>query len=521
MSRRRHYALPMAMPTIQRQISASTRQDPQRELLQDRLGLYGRIGTAFCLVYLVLVNAFPAESKGWQDILFCIPNAIILGMAATFAAIWLLTRARTLDGVALRWVDLGALMLIGLLTAGYGWLTLREMEFSYNGVLAITNVLSFRAALIPSTGRRTLYMGLGAVAPTVALALTHSLVPGVSAQGSGMLGYVLAWCSVGVGISTVISGVIFGLQQRARRAERMGQYELLDRIGSGAMGEVFRARHAMLRRPTAIKLLKPHIAGPRNIARFEREVQHTAALTHPNTIAIYDYGRTPDGLFYYAMEFLDGIDLQRLVDREGPQPVDRVLHILQQICGSLTEAHDAGLVHRDIKAANVFLCQRGGAQDVVKVLDFGLVQHTDDAEEGKLAGTPTYLAPECIRSPGSVSTLADIYAVGVLAYVLLTGRVPIGGASVDEILANQVQLDPRPPSHHLASDLPATLEGIVMACLAKDPGDRPASARTLGALLAACDPSEGGAPIAQPRAANPAATPDPLRSAETIMPDEV
>jgi eukaryotic-like serine/threonine-protein kinase len=511
----------MAMPTIQRQISASTRQDPQRELLQDRLGLYGRIGAAFCLVYLVLVNVFPAETKSWQDILFCIPNAITVGVAASFASTWLITRARILQSSSLRAVDLVSITLVGLLTAGYGWLTLREMSFSYNGVLAVTNALCFRAALIPSTARRTLYLGMAAVTPTVALALAHSLLPGISVQGDSMLGYVLAWCSVGVGISTVISSVIFGLQQRARRAERLGQYELLDRIGAGAMGEVFRARHAMLRRPTAIKLLKPHIAGRINIARFEREVQHTAALTHPNTIAIYDYGRTPDGLFYYAMEFLDGTDLQRLVDREGPQPVERVLHILRQICGSLTEAHEAGLVHRDIKAANVFLCHRGGVNDVVKVLDFGLVQHTDDAQEGKLAGTPTYLAPECILSPGTVTTLADIYAVGVLAYVLLTGRVPVGGSTVDEILANQVQVEPRPPSHHLASDLPPALEAVVMACLAKDPGDRPVSARKLDTLLESCDPGDGGAPTVRAPSTASAVPTDPLLSAETLMPDEV
>ncbi len=289
------------------------------------------------------------------------------------------------------------------------------------------------------------------------------------------------------------------------------------------MGEVFRARHAMLRRPTAIKLLKPHIAGASNIARFEREVQHTAALTHPNTIAIYDYGRTPDGLFYYAMEFLDGTDLQRLVDREGPQSPERTLHILEQVCGSLAEAHEAGLVHRDIKAANVFLCRRGGQDDVVKVLDFGLVLSVDDVPEQNLAGTPSYMAPECVSEPGTASTLADIYAVGVLAYVLLTGRVPITGSSVEEILEHQLTVVPRPPSHLLPRDLPEDLERIVMSCLAKDPGDRPYSARRLGEAVAACRMAPDGGPAhhANPRPTHePAPAADPLGAAETIMPED-
>ncbi len=212
----------MAMPTIQRQISASTRHDPQRELTQTRLSLYGRIGAAFTLVYFVLVNVFPAEAKSWQDVIFCLPNAITLGVAAVFATTWIATRDRPLEGHTLRLIDAFGLTLIGLLTAGYGWLTLRELLFSYNGVLAITNAMAFRAALVPSPARRTMYLGLVAVAPTVALVMTHSLMPGVSVQGGAMLGYVLAWCSVGVGISTVISGVIFGLRRRAQRAERVG-----------------------------------------------------------------------------------------------------------------------------------------------------------------------------------------------------------------------------------------------------------------------------------------------------------
>jgi tRNA A-37 threonylcarbamoyl transferase component Bud32 len=476
----------MAQPTIQRQISASTAQDPERELLQLRLLLWGKVGAALSLLYLVLFNVFPSEPRPLVDQLFNLTNATILGVILTFVATWVAATKKMATGAWLRGVDSFATITMGALVAGYGFLTIRDLDFSYNGVLAVTNLMSFRAALIPSSARRTFRIDLAVAAPMVALAFAHAYVPGLSVLGAGMLGGVLAWCSVSIAISTVISSTIFGLRQRARRAERMGQYELVERIGAGAMGEVYRARHAMLRRPTAIKLLKPQIAGAANIARFEREVQHTAALTHPNTIAIYDYGRTPDGLFYYAMEYLDGTDLQRLVEREGPQPAARVIHILRQVCGSLIEAHEDGLVHRDIKAANVFLCRRGGVDDVVKVLDFGLVRKIDDGGEQHLSGTPSYLAPEIIQEPATNSALADLYAVGVLGYYLITGLLPIDGRTVPVILSRQIGEEPEPPSERMAFAVPADLEALIMRCLEKDPAERPQSARALDQALAAC-----------------------------------
>ncbi len=493
----------MHQPTIQRQVSASTHHDPERELLQLRLALLGRAGGALTLVYLVLFNAFPSEPRSLLDQLFNLTNATIMGVALVFLATLLLTRGEPRGALWLRTVDSGAMVLVGLLVAGYGWLTIQDMAFSYNGLLAYTNLLAFRAAIVPSPARRTLWLGVVVAVPTVALGLAHAYVPGLSALGGSVLGSVLAWSALSVSISTVISGVIFGLRQRARRAERLGQYELVERIGAGAMGEVYRAQHAMLRRPTAVKLLQPHLAGAANIQRFEREVQHTAALTHPNTIAIYDYGRTPDGLFYYAMEYLDGVDLQRLVDAEGAQAPARVIRILRQICGSLAEAHEAGLVHRDIKAANVFLCDRGGMRDVVKVLDFGLVRRVDDQREVHLAGTPAYMAPELIREPGLISASADLYAVGVLGYHLLSGVMPIEAPSVRVLLSRQLGEIPEPPSARLHRDLPQDLEDLVMSCLAKDPGDRPASARALAGALAACLDADGA--------------PEPTASAKPVL----
>ena len=214
-----------------------------------------------------------------------------------------------------------------------------------------------------------------------------------------MWGFAIITC-------TVISWVIYGLRAEVREARRLGQYVLEQKLGEGGMGEVYRARHGMMRRPSAIKLLRADRAGEINLRRFEREVQLTARLTHPNTITIFDYGRTHDGVFYYAMELLDGATLQRIVAVDGAQPAGRVVRILTMVCGALTEAHAIGLIHRDIKPANIMLCTQGGERDVVKLLDFGLVKEFEvdrDVEltgASALIGTPQYMAPESILDAG-------------------------------------------------------------------------------------------------------------------------
>lgn len=282
------------------------------------------------------------------------------------------------------------------------------------------------------------------------------------------------------------------LQKATLAARQLGQYTLEEKLGAGGMGTVYRARHAMLRRPTAVKLLDVDKMSDAAVARFEREVQMTGTLTHPNTVAIYDYGRTPDGIFYYAMEYLDGINLDDLVARHGPLPDNRLLHLLRQICGSLAEAHAQGLVHRDIKPANIFLTTRGGLRDFVKVLDFGLVKALDDGASANVTsanavtGTPLYLSPEAVREPDKVDARSDVYAIGAVGYYLATGTPVFNGATVMEICMKHVQAEPEAPSARTGRGIDAKLEAVMLRCLSKSPADRPANAAELLRELETC-----------------------------------
>ena len=279
-------------------------------------------------------------------------------------------------------------------------------------------------------------------------------------------------------------------RRRARSAEqdvrRLGEYVIERRLGGGAMGEVYLARHALLRRPTALKLLRSHYTDPAALERFEREVKVTASLTHPNTIAIYDYGSSQGGAFYYAMEYLEGIDLERFVARFGPCPDARVVHILRQVYGSLAEAHARGLVHRDIKPANIFICRRGGVPDLVKVLDFGLAKVADGrnvTRAGVVVGTPENMAPELFESADRASALSDIYAVGCVGYYLLTGHHVFEGGSLAELCNAHLSRPPEPPSERLGRQVDSVLERVLLASLAKDRARRPRSAREILALF--------------------------------------
>jgi serine/threonine protein kinase len=299
-----------------------------------------------------------------------------------------------------------------------------------------------------------------------------------------------------LGYMTVVARQKQQMEKAQKAIQQLGQYTLEDKIGTGGMGSVYRARHAFLRRPTAVKLLNTESVTDDALARFEREVQLTSKLCHPNTIAVYDYGKNADGVFYYAMEYLEGINLDDLVNQTGPLPEGRAIAILKQVCGALAEAHEVGLIHRDIKPANIFLTRRAGLADFVKVLDFGLAKAVASQDgEAKLTqanvtvGTPYYLSPEAVERPETVNTLSDVYAVGGVAYFLVTGQPPFTGKTVMEICMKHVRVAPDSPSKRLGHPILPGLEGLILRCLAKKPEERPASARVLGEELDLLEPA--------------------------------
>lgn len=477
----------------------STDTADARAFLQDRIGLWAF--WVFVLsfgFYLTNMATWPflraVPGRRLADVALEAGNLLHLAASLTYAAVWLGSRQGRFSLPALRALDIGALVVGCTLFALMGMnlvgiqraLGLNLAVGVYAGLLACANTVTARAIAVPSTARRTLVAGIIAMLP---------LVPSTAAATGSPAAVmnVATWCAVTIAIATVGSRVIYGLRAEAARVRRLGQYTLEEKIGEGGMGIVYRASHAMLRRPTAIKLLPPERAGDANLARFEREVQLTAQLSHPNTVAIYDYGRTPDGVFYYAMEFLGGINLEELVRRHGPLPAGRVLSILEQVCGALSEAHGRGLVHRDIKPANVILTERGGEPDVAKVVDFGLVKPlTGGGSEvtvsisSVLTGTPLYMAPEAMTAPDRGDPRSDLYALGAVGYFLLTGQPVFEGATVMEVFAHHLRTDPVPPSRRATHAVPADLEAVILRCLRKRPEDRPQSARLLRDELRRC-----------------------------------
>ncbi|UCG97440.1 MAG: serine/threonine protein kinase [Burkholderiales bacterium] len=304
----------------------------------------------------------------------------------------------------------------------------------------------------------------------------------------------MAFLALGAVVGTVAFGFVVALLRMKRMAEeveavqRVGNYELLEQVGQGGMARVYRAQHRLLKRPTAVKIIELAMTSDEMLARFDREVRLASQLMHPNTVEVFDYGRTPEGQPFYAMEFLDGLTLQQIVEQHGPLPPARAAHALRGIAGSLSEAHGRGLVHRDIKPANVMLCRRGGEDDVVKVLDFGLVKdtrspHTRDLTRAlRVLGTPAYMAPERIEQPDSADPRSDVYALGAVGFFLLTGKAPFEGDS-DLALAYRVVHAAAPRASTLAGAVPAALDDLIARCLEKAMDSRPASAAEVAAEL--------------------------------------
>jgi eukaryotic-like serine/threonine-protein kinase len=290
--------------------------------------------------------------------------------------------------------------------------------------------------------------------------------------------------------------VVYALGKEATRAQELGSYRLVERLGQGGMGEVWRARHLLLARPAAIKLLRQTVgeSGDAETAlrRFEREAQVTAQLRSPHTVELWDFGVAGDGRFYYVMELLDGLDLDALVKRHGPLPAERVIYFLRQVCHSLAEAEVHGLVHRDIKPANILVCRYGGDYDFVKVLDFGIVKVTHGTapgvdvsltHENVLRGTPAFIAPEQVLSGDEIDGRADIYSVGCVAFWLLTGELVFTADTLMGVMMHHAHTPPTAPSGHTELPVPPELDGLILSCLAKDPAKRPQSAKELSRRL--------------------------------------
>lgn len=470
--------------------------------MQKRLALMYRVGFALCVAFLLGVvvvrglisGTMLAElrsSSRWFHIL----ATLVTG------GCWLVLRAKPLRLRTLETIDAAGLLVLSFL------LHLNSALFPIRTVavfnLALTTGVAavLRAVVVPSTAGRTLKLGAIAGASALLVFFLSALHPAWPVRQAGPADWPLPfqlislvlWLGTLLATATLASRVIFGLRREVSEARKLGQYTLGAKIGEGGMGVVYRATHGMLRRETALKLLPPDRIDAQSVRRFEREVVATARLRHPNTVAIFDYGRTPEGVFYYAMEYLDGLTIDELVEHEGPLPPGRVIWLLSQVCASLDEAHALGLVHRDIKPANIMVIGHTAAYDHVKVLDFGLVKTVTNVQPSSLSradeltGTPLYMAPELISESDGAGPASDLYAVAAVGYYMLAGQHVFDGSSVIEVCADHLHTPPIPVHERLGRPVPADLEAIIMQGLAKAPADRPASAAALRDALARCD----------------------------------
>ncbi|HYC52143.1 MAG TPA: serine/threonine-protein kinase [Gemmatimonadaceae bacterium] len=340
--------------------------------------------------------------------------------------------------------------------------------------------------LIPNTWRRCAIVVFSMVGIHLLQLVIQAIGAGVSlGEMTALMVYPVVWMTVGTVVAIFGSYRVSLLERRVQDAERLGQYRLTRHLGTGGMGEVYLAEHVLLKQPFAVKMLSPdRVSDPKILQRFEREVQAMARLEHWNTVEIYDYGHGADGSFYYVMEYLPGLTLEQLVAEYGPLPPARAVHFLRQVCRALAEAHDMGLMHRDIKPGNIIVCERAGIFDVAKLLDFGLVKHVGlqgDADltlEGTVAGTPAYMSPEQAAGGDTTDARTDIYSLGAVAYFLLTGHPPFTNRSAMQIMAAHMYETP-PPVIAYRPEAGAALDEIVRRCLAKKPSERYPDVRTL------------------------------------------
>jgi serine/threonine-protein kinase len=485
---------------------AESRRDQADDYMQGRLRTMALVlawvaGSAWVLIRIedVLVRRF-AGGLSWSDSLDEIaldePKTWIhAALFLLLVTMWVVLRRRTVRGRWLPAVD--ALLLyatVALALAAWWFYEWEDLPFFFAFIVLF---ITIRAVVVPSSAWHTFLISFPVVQTVLYVILTRP--PGfrmtINDNPVPYDKFVMETCLYGtillltVGVATAASRITFFLRKQIAETGRLGPYLIEEKIGRGGMGEVYRAMHVLLKRPTAVKLMLPGITGLRGMRRFEREVQQTCRLTHPNTIVVYDYGYTMGGVFYYAMELLDGGSLDAVVEEGGSMPAARAIHILAQACGALDEAHALGLIHRDIKPGNIYLCRRGREFDVVKVLDFGLVKDVrgDDAQltqEGMYVGTPSWGAPEMI-SGRNIGPATDLYSLATVGYFLLTGRPVFDSETSTELIRCHLQEDPTPPSR-LNPEVPADLEKLILHCLEKDPEKRLGSASALREALLEC-----------------------------------
>ncbi len=492
---------------------AELQQVESRAFLQKRVAAFGQVGALIgvtaiaCRLLIALAFGTLVDELGSPDFLFQL-FAIL-----PCAQMWLVCREGAHGVKTIVVIETAGVLATTGLYIAVGVHIPTEAGADTSTAFVLSFLLFARAVFVPSSARHTLLLGVAMGVPLVIAMYLHYLhsdtqidwralgweQPPESNQVVAITSASVTtmWWTLVIALASLASRVIHGLREEVRDIKRLGQYILEHKLGEGGMGVVFQATHGMLKRPTAIKLLRKERVSVTAQERFRREVQLTAKLTHPHTVRIYDYGKTPDGLLYYAMELLHGATVQEIVDAIGRQPPARVVHILRHAAGALDEAHAAGLIHRDIKPSNIMLVDQGGERDVTKVLDFGLVKSidadaTDRTDPNLVMGTPHYLSPEAIQVPGKVSPRSDLYALGAVGYYLLAGRHVFDGDTIMEVCSHHLQSTPRPFSELLCSErplsgggesIPPELEAVIMACLQKRPGDRPPSGRALAEAL--------------------------------------
>lgn len=477
-----------------------------RAFLQRRVATFGLIGTVLGTTALgfrvVLGLLFATLSEQVVQLSFLMHAAAIVPLLL----VWAICRRGQLSVNTIHGVENTGIFLTSLSYIGMGLDIRPEVGADTITAFILALVMFARSVFVPSTARRTTILGILVSIPLVAAMYWHYLSVDLSTWRS--FGYpaesvervaasqsliTLMWWTLTVGLAALASRVIHRLREEVRDIKSLGQYNIVRTLGEGAMGVVYEANHGMLKRPTAIKLLKPEVADPEALDRFRREVQLTAKLTHRNTVTIYDYGRTPEGKLYYAMELLSGATLTEVVNISGEQPVERVVRILRDAALALNEAHQAGLIHRDIKPSNIMLARLGGVPDVTKVLDFGLVKNLgkiDDLEQTNtlsIKGTPHYLSPEAIQDPQNIDATTDLYALGAVGYYLLTGSHVFEGKTIMEVCLHHLHTKPLPLAEAAADDVPPGLEALIFACLEKKQADRPQSGQELADALESLD----------------------------------